>query len=226
MKKVILLLCCFLFLLTGCFWEKDAVKFKKEYEKYNGEVSKSGKKYLDVNIDKKNIIKYATIEEINEIIKTGTGVIYFGYPECPWCRNAVPCLLEAASSTSLDKIYYLNMYDVRDVLSVDEEGKVVTDVEAKEGYKELLDNLSSILDDYIIRDKDGNEVNTGEKRLYVPTVVFILEGEIIDYYVDTLPSQTDPYISLTEEEKNELINIYKEKIVKVLDDTCTIEEKC
>ena len=226
MKKILLILCCFVFLLTGCFKENDAIKFKKEYESLNGEVSKSGKKYLDVNIEKNNIIKYATIEEINDIIKTGTGVIYFGYPECPWCRNAIPCLLEAASNTALDKIYYLNLYDVRDILSVGEDGSIVTEVEAKEGYTELLKNLDSILDDYIIKDKDGNEVNTGEKRLYVPTVVFVLDGEIVDYYMDTVPTQTDPYVPLTEKEKNELINIYKEKIVKVLDDTCTIEEKC
>lgn len=226
MKKVILLLCCFLFLLTGCFKKSDAVKFKKEYESLNGEISASGKKYLDVSIDKRNIVKYASIDEVNSIIKSGTGVIYFGYPQCPWCRNAVPCLLEAADSTSLDKIYYLNMYDVRDALEVDDNGNIITKVEAKEGYMELLNNLSSILDDYIIKDKNGNEVNTGEKRLYVPTVVFVLDGEIIDYYVDTLPTQTDPYVALTEDEKNELINIYKEKILEVLNDTCTIEEKC
>lgn len=226
MKKIGLIMFCFLLLFTGCSIKSDGVRFKKEYESLNGQISKSGKTYIDVNIDKKNVIKYATIEKINDIVKNGTGVIYFGYPQCPWCRNAVPCLLEAASNTSLDKIYYLNLYDVRDVLTVDDSGNITTEVEAKEGYKELLNNLSSILDDYVIKDKEGKEYNTGEKRLYVPTVVFVLDGEIVDYYVDTLPTQTDPYIPLTLEEKNELINIYKEKIVKVLDDTCTVEEKC
>lgn len=226
MKRVALILSCFLFLLVGCSKENDAIKFKKEYESLNGEISSSGKKYLDVDIDKKNIIKYADIEEINNIINNGTGVIYFGYPECPWCRNAVPCLLEAAGSTSLDKIYYLNLHDIRDTLVVGEDGNIVTEVEAEKGYKELLESLDNILDDYIIKDKDGKEVNTGEKRIYVPTVVFVLNGEIVDYYMDTVPTQTDPYVPLTEEEKNELINIYKERIKKVLDDTCTLEEKC
>ena len=80
----------------------------------NGTTSVSDKEYLEVDVDKNNVMKYTSIDKIIDIIKNGTGVIYLGYPECPWCRNAVPALLEVSESTSIDTIYYLNMKDVKD----------------------------------------------------------------------------------------------------------------
>lgn len=226
MKRVLLMVFAVLLLLVGCGKETDGMKFKTEYEGFNGEETASGKKYIDVNIDKDNIMKYSTIEEIIDIIEEGTGVIYLGYPQCPWCRNAVPALLEAADSTSLEEIYYLDMYDVRDRLAVSDDGEIIIEVQGNEKYKELLKVLDSVIDDYIIKDKDGNDVNTGEKRIYVPIVIFVKNGEIISTHANTVSSQVDPYVNLTSEESSELINIYKEKIMEVVGGTCSMEGKC
>ena len=116
-------------------------------------------------------------------------------------------------------------YDVS-VVSLDNDGNIVTEVEGAKGYTDLLNALDTILDDYVISDEDGNEVKTGEKRIYVPLVVFVRDGEIVDYHADTVSSQTDPYVALTNEEKNELINIYKEKINKITSNTCTDQGRC
>lgn len=226
MKKIALVMSMILVLLVGCNKETDAEKFKNEYESLNGQTSQSGKKYLNVEIEKDNIIKYVSISELLDVIKNETGVIYLGFPECPWCRNAVPALLEAANSTSIETIYYLNMFDVRDKLSLDNDGNIVTEIEDAKGYTDLLNALDTILDDYVISDEDGNEVKTGEKRIYVPLVIFVRDGEIVDYHADTVSSQTDPYVALTNEEKNELINIYKEKINKIASNTCTDQGRC
>lgn len=226
MKKIALVMSMILVLLVGCNKETDAEKFKNEYESLNGQNSQNGKKYLNVEIEKDNIIKYVSISELLDVIKNETGVIYLGFPECPWCRNAVPALLEAANSTSIETIYYLNMFDVRDKLSLDNDGNIVTEVEGAKGYTDLLNALDTILDDYVISDEDGNEVKTGEKRIYVPLVIFVRDGEIVDYHADTVSSQTDPYVDLTNEEKNELINIYKEKINKITSNTCTDQGRC
>ena len=99
MKKIALVMSMILVLLVGCNKETDAEKFKNEYESLNGQTSQSGKKYLNVEIEKDNIIKYVSISELLDVIKNETGVIYLGFPECPWCRTAVPALLEAANST-------------------------------------------------------------------------------------------------------------------------------
>lgn len=61
--------------------------------------------------------------------------------------------------------------------------------------------------------------------MYVPLVVFVKDGKIVGYYADTVESQSVPYVALTKE-KNELINIYKEGILKVTgDSSCNKEEK-
>lgn len=226
MKRLLVLMIPLLILLTGCFKTTDGEKFKEEYESLNGTTSVSDKEYLDVNVDKNNVIKYVSIDRIIDIIKNGTGVIYLGYPECPWCRNAVPALLEASESTSIDTIYYLNMKDVRDRLTLDSDGNIITEKEGVKGYDELLTVLDSILDDYTLTREDGTTVTAEEKRVYVPLVVFVKDGKIVDYHADTVESQSDPYVALTEEERNELINTYKEGMLKVTgDSSCNEEEK-
>ena len=190
----------------------------------NGTTSVSDKEYLEVDVDKNNVMKYTSIDKIIDIIKNGTGVIYLGYPECPWSRNAVPALLEVSESTSIDTIYYLNMKDVKDE-DLDSDGNIITEKEGVKGYDELLAALDSILDDSTLTKEDGTTVTADEKRVYVPLVVFVKDGKIVDYYADTVESQRDPYVALTKE-KNELINIYKEGILKVTgDSSCNEEEK-
>ncbi len=226
MKKKILLFIVVLcvFSLVGCS-KKDnyASKFKEEYESYNGKQTSSGKDYLKVEIPEENVIVYSSITEVLDIIKNKSGVIYFGFPTCPWCRNMVVPLLEAADSTSLDKIYYLNMYEERDTIKY-VDGEFITEKEASEGYYDLVNDLSSILDDYIVKDSDGIEHNTSKKRIYVPLVVFIKDGEIVDYHANTVDSQVDPYVKLNDEEHESLYNIYLNGIHKVLDDVC--DSKC
>lgn len=226
MKKKILLLIVVLcvFSLVGCSKKDDyASKFKEEYESYNGKQTSSGKDYLKVEIPEENVIVYSSISEVLDIIKNKSGVIYFGFPTCPWCRNMVVPLLEAADSTSLDKIYYLNMYEERDTIKY-VDGEFITEKEASEGYYDLVNALSSILDDYIVKDSDGIEHNTSKKRIYVPLVVFIKDGEIVDYHANTVDSQVDPYVKLNDEEHESLYNIYLNGIHKVLDDVC--DSKC
>ena len=73
----------------------DSIKFKNEYEKLNNKEMKDDVNYLSISIDKKNPVKYILDKEVSEFLTEGTGIIYFGYPECPWCRNAVPVLMDA-----------------------------------------------------------------------------------------------------------------------------------
>lgn len=219
MKKIIIsLMLISAFILTGCQNKEktDAVKFKEEYENLNNQVV-NDKKYLELTIDKKNPIKYKTAEEIVDIIKNKTGIIYLGYPECPWCRNAVPVLLEAAKQTGVNDIYYLNMYDIRDKKEL-KDGKVVTVEEGTEGYKKILEALGDKASVY----KDLNDESI--KRIYVPLVVFVENGKVVAIQESTVESQKDPYVKLTEEQEKELLNIYKDNIHKVYNDMC--DESC
>ena len=229
-KKIIknILVCLFITLIiTGCNEKKETTvtvnKFEEEYEKLNGTTNDSGKNYMEIDIPTDNLMTYATMEDLKNIFENkGTGVIYFGYPECPWCRNAVPNLIKAAKKTALDKIYYLNVHDIRDTY-IYQDDKLVKTKEGTEDYYHILKWLDSILDEYVIKDGD-KEHATGEKRLYVPTVVFVRDGTIVGYHDDTVPTQEDPYVPLTDEESQQLQDKYEELIHKVLNDLC--DEAC
>lgn len=228
MKKTltITLVIIMVLLISGCIKKNeltDGEKFKEEYEVYNGKTNEDNT-YLTLNIKKDNIIKYSNLKEVNQILDNGTGVIYLGFPKCPWCRNAVKEILDASSSTSLDKIYYVNMQNERDTMKLDANGNIVTTSKASDEYYKLVDKLKDILDDYIIYDTNNNKHNTGEKRIYVPLVLFVRDGELVGYHKNTVDSQTDPYIELNEEQSKELYNIYQTNIHKVLKDMC--DDKC
>ncbi len=223
MKKVFLwVLVAFLFIsVTGCTSKNsDAIKFKNEYESLNGKKGYGDNINPEVKIDKKNAVKYADADKIIDVLDNGTGIIYLGYPECPWCRNAVPVLLEAASELNVKDVYYMNLKDERDTIEVMEDGTLKTTKEGTEGYKKLLKRLDAVLDEYVLEDLNGNEVKTGEKRIYVPLMLFVREGKIVGVHSDTVSSQTNPYVALTTDQKNELLDIYIDLIHKVLNDVC------
>ena len=223
MKKVFLwVLVAFLFIsVTGCTSKNsDAIKFKNEYESLNGKKGYGDNINPEVKIDKKNAVKYADANKIIDVLDNGTGIIYLGYPECPWCRNAVPVLLEAASELNVKDVYYMNLKDERDTIEVMEDGTLKTTKEGTEGYKKLLKRLDAVLDEYVLEDLNGNEVKTGEKRIYVPLMLFVREGKIVGVHSDTVSSQTNPYVALTTDQKNELLDIYIDLIHKVLNDVC------
>lgn len=196
----------------------DEKKFKEEYESLNSKKDSRGRDYIKVSIDEDNGMVYTTYDELHKLLTEGTGVIYFGYPECPWCRNAVPMLLQAASNKGLDNIYYFNAKEIRDVKLLDEDGNIVTEKEGTKEYYELLNILGDHLGEYEGLNDDSI------KRLYFPTVVFVRDGKVVGSHINTLESQTDPRVPLTEKQKEELVNIYMDGIGKVLKDVC--DDKC
>lgn len=214
---VIALVIAILFFLLNNKGMSDGERFKQEYEELNDS-------HLEVNIDSDNMIKYIGLEEAIDIIKNDTGVIYFGYPSCPWCRNAVPVLLDAASSTSLDTIYYVNAYNIRDVKEIDDDGNIVTTNEGDRLYDDLLGVLDDILDPYTITDDNGEVIDLGEKRLYVPMVLFVKDGEVVSYHLSTVDSQEDSSISLNDSQRDELYNIYLDGINNVVGGICNVQE--
>ncbi len=166
------------------YLKSDGEKFKAEYEALNNE-------NININISKNNPIKYVTLDEVFDIIQNKTGVIYFGFPGCPWCRNMIPVLFEAAKNNNIDTIYYFNPRNV------------------KKSDNDEYNKLKEILNEYLSEDENGQKV------LYVPDVYFIKDGKIVGHHLGTVDSQEEPTISLTEEEKNELLDIFNELFEKI-----------
>ena len=199
----------------------DALKFKEEYENLNG-TENSGKQYKTIRISDNNPIVYATYDEIEKILTEQTGIIYFGFPECPWCRNAVPVLIDAAKELNIDKIYYFNALEIRDVKSLDDNGNIIVEKEGTDEYKKIVQILYNYLNPY------GGLNDPTIKRLYFPTVVFVKNGEIIGTHTSTVESQTDPSVSLTDSQYEELKNIYSSYMLEMLGTICDkdMQNKC
>ena len=163
----------------------DAKKFSEEYK-----------------ISEDNVFVYRNSDEILKIMKNGTGVVYLGFPECPWCSAYVVYLNEVAKENHLDKIYYYNILEDR---------KNTT-----EFYKEVIKLLSGNLQ----YDEEGNE------RLYVPNVSFHVKGKIIGNDYETSKDThdlKDPKDYWTNEEISELKSTLTKYTKEVVDNlnTCT-----
>lgn len=233
-KLLVILVACMVLTITGCSnnanqndtpntdevvninREEHAAKFKAEYEELNGKINEAkGVEYPTVEVSEDNPIVYKTLTELVEFVNTDqTGVIYLGFSSCPWCRNALPALLEQAKETGIDTIYYTDIKELRDTKVLNDDGKIETTKEAGEGYYELIEALGDSVHVY-----DGLN-DESVRRLYAPTVIVVKEGEVILYQQSTVSTQLDPYTPLTEEEYAQLKKIYKDGFMKMLYDVC------
>lgn len=195
---------------------RDEKKFKNEYESLNGKKNDNGKKYMSIEIPKDNNVTYADFDKTMEFLENGTGILYLGFPECPWCRNAIPVLIDMAWENEISDIYYFNALSIRDVKEL-KDGKIVTTKKGTKEYYKLVEKLSDFIGPY-----EGLE-DESIKRIYFPTAVFIQGGKIVGSHIGTVDSQEDPYKALTKSQKKELEKIYTENINKIYgacDDSC------
>lgn len=164
-------------------------RFKYEYEKLNNKVTDVGDKYQKVNISRDNKIKYVTYDEVLDVFNNaGDEVIYIGYPKCLYCRTVAQVLTDTVGDTELDEIYYL-------------------DVEKKDdGYGLLLDTLGDV---FFVK-------GLTKDKIYVPSVLFVVDGKIASYNKGTLLSHKDPYDKLEQHQFDEINRIYKNGISDVI----------
>lgn len=159
--------------------EGETDKFIKEYTGINS--------YIEVKIPSETKIHYVTTSEVLNIVTSGTGIIYFGRPTCPWCRNIIPVLANVANKNKM----VINYYNPGEVSADDTSNYVL-----------IKEKLSS----YLRSDADGN------KTFYLPDVYFIKDGKVVGHKLGSVASQTDAYVSLTSDQIQELSNTYQDYI--------------
>ena len=207
----------------------DAIKFKNEYEALNDLVNEnSEEKYVNVEIPEENPIVYKTGKEILDVLKNEDAIIYFGFAACPWCRNAVPVLIDTAKELNVEKIYYVDILDMRDTYKFSGSIEPEQTKKGTDAYYEILKFLDKKLDKFYVTDDAGNMYDTGVKRLYAPTVVGVKDGKVVGFHVATVESQTNPYETLTDKQKEELKKEYKTIIeaVNKKDNVCKDDSAC
>lgn len=225
MKKIVIFIFIFVSIFTtGCTKEKiqvtkDEKKFQEEYESLNGK-TRGEHTIMSIDVAEDNKMKYIDSKEVIDVLEHKTGIIYFGFPTCPWCRNMVPVLIDAAKEAGVNQIYYANISEERDKKHLDEEGNIVLDQEGSDNYNRIVEQLKDNLGAYEGLNDDSI------KRLYFPTVVFVRNGKVEDIHIGTLDSQEDPYKKLTDSQEKELKKIFTKAIKKIEVLTCDTDKSC
>ena len=182
----------------------DSLKFKEEYEGFNGEKNDYFE-YRNLSITEKNPIIYSSAEEIVQKIENNeTFIVYFGDPECPWCRSVIEQAINSANENSSSKIYYVRIWNgfhneiLRDVYELDKESPVLK-VKGTVSYYKLLKYFDKLLQDYTLTNKDNKTIQVNEKRIFAPSFIYVKDGNPLQL-VDGISKKQESYNStLTEE---------------------------
>lgn len=176
MKKLVSLFIVVIILMTGCSIKKesdvtDAEKFAAEY-----------------SVDEKNPFKYASIDEVLDILDNGSGIIFFANSDNELCVETAKILLEALDNKNIEDVYYYNPQVIRDN-NTDDYNKLINIIE---DYLPLNDNL--------------------EPYLLLPDVYFVKSGKIIGHNNDVAVIKGTIDDILTSKRRKQLKNKYLELI--------------
>ena len=186
-KLIIFFIVITLLLLIGLIiYKKDNLRFKVSYEMYNNvEFSKGNTINVDININNNN--QYLNKNNIINTLNTKTGIVYFGYNTCPWCRNIVSILTFECKNENVN-LYY---------------------VDIKSNYNSVKDKLYKKIDNYLKINEDN------VKGLAVPLVISIKDGKILDGHIGTVDSYKNPYKGMNAKQRLELRKIYRKMIKEI-----------
>ena len=195
--------------------ETDGMSFKEAYESLNGTVNASGKEHRTVTIAEDNPFVSVSAEEAVQKIEDGESFyVYVGDEKCPWCRSVIEKAIEIAKEASVSKILYLKIWDdegnevLRDKY-VYEDGSLKEEVHAPEAYYSLLESWHDYLRDYTL-DNDGETIDVGEKRIYAPNFIHVVDGKIVSLVRGVSEKQEDSREELSEEMLNDEEDIFRE----------------
>lgn len=122
--------------------QTDAARFQAEYPRVAAD----------------NRFIYARDVAVLDVLEHGTGVVFLGYPQCPWCQRLSEYVDQAARAENIDVIHYLNIRQAR--------------ASRNETYQKLVARLAPYLS------KDEN----GQPRIFVPDVTIVKRGSIVWHY--------------------------------------------
>lgn len=228
MKKKLICLGLIILLLFGCS-NKDASKFKEEYESINGKKVSETNSQRVVTIDEDNPFVYSNGEDIVKMMDNKeTFFVYFGDKQCPWCRSSIEKCIESAKKNGIEKIYYVNIWDdehneiLRDKYTLDDNNNLELVIEGDKSYKTLLKKFDSLLEEYTLTDTNGNSISTGEKRIYAPNYIYVKDGIAKKLISGTSSLQENAYDELTEDMLKEEETMFDEffRVNNYCDDAC------
>lgn len=121
----------------------DAARFKAAYSRVAND----------------NRFVFASASEVLEKFESGSGLIFLGFQQCPWCQQLAPLVDDAAKAEGLDKIYYLDIRHARETND--------------DTYKKLVEKLKP----HLRTDENG------QPRVYVPDVTALKDGRVVGHFL-------------------------------------------
>lgn len=106
-----------------------------------------------------NRFVFASASEVLEKFESGSGLIFLGFQQCPWCQQLAPLVDDAAKAEGLDKIYYLDIRHARETNDAT--------------YKKLVEKLKP----HLRTDENG------QPRVYVPDVTALKDGRVVGHFL-------------------------------------------
>ena len=234
MKKNLLLFLILLLCMTGCAKtsvSEDAKLFKEEYESFNNEKNDYFA-YRNIELVDDNPIIYSTDAKIVKKIENKESfIVYFGDPECPWCRSIVEQALLSAKENNIKQIYYVRFWNgfhkeiIRDVYELDDNNTPVVKEKGSDAYYKLLEYLDGVLKEYTLKDKNNDEIQVNEKRIFLPNFVAIINGEAKELIQGISDNQESYNSELTKEiikdEKKVFDDFFSKYSNKLSNTACT-----
>lgn len=190
MKKIIVYILCLCFTI-GCTNSKTNIPTTSNF--CDEESNSCGLENTEDTNESDVFIQITMQEAINMFTEKKEGILYFGYPDCPWCREVQP-ILKKVSKQYNKKIYYIRTRD-------DNKERLYSDKE-----KELI---LPYLKEYLKQDEKG------EYQLYVPFVISMKNGEVLQAHLGTVKSHDANERTMTESEKLEVEDIYNNIMLSI-----------
>ncbi len=145
-----------------------------------------------------------TVIPVSDALLLENSYLYFGANWCPHCRNMIGVLMQAAADMNADALYASSAEEIKTLWELDEKNEPVCTREAGPEYRELLSWLSPVLRDYTLRDSNGNLHETGEKRIYMPCIIHIQDGQPVEQWsistIEAFPISENSYAPWTDEQ--------------------------
>ena len=106
------------------------------------------------NLPEENRFVQESAGDIVDRFTTGTGVIFLGFKECPWCQKTAPLINQAAEAEN-ETIYYVDIREERENMTAE--------------YQDIV----SILSPHLPKNEEGSV------RISTPDISIVKDGEII-----------------------------------------------
>ena len=195
MKKIGLLLLSMSFILFACDSGKEEETGNKNVCDVDLDCDTADMSGYEDFDDEDHVFLEINFDEATKLLETDDfdGIIYFGYPTCPWCIEALPIMNEVAKEKELS-IYYVNKKS-----DINQENP-----EWEQAATDILDAAYGL-------DKDDD----GNPRIYVPEVIVVKDGEVVAHHMGTLDDHDATERKMSDDEKEEVKEIYEEMFSKL-----------